>query len=100
MQQYHDQLQMELSQYLEKCGREEPGSILEFLLYCYLSSDPGDDGRIRQCEDALSPLFEKLSLENADKLFDVIAHLCTAYQRAAFLEGIQTGFRLAKELPA
>ena len=92
------QLQKELSEYMAQGGREEGGSILDFLFYCYLSSDPGDDGHIRQCDEALSPVFAELSLESSDRLYDLIADLCAAYQRAAFLDGIQTGFCLATEL--
>ena len=100
MQSYLVQLQKELSEYMAQGGREEGGSILEFLFYCYLSSVPGDDGRIGKCEEALAPVFGELSLENSDRLFDRIADLCAAYQRSAFLEGIQIGFQLSAELNA
>jgi len=89
-----------LKEYVLKSGSEEPPSILDFLFYNYLSSIPKDDGRISQCEKALSPVFEELSLESSDRLFDLIADLCAAYQRAAFIEGIQIGFQLTSELKA
>jgi len=100
MQPYLVQLQKELSDYMARCGAEEPGSILEFLLFCYLSSKPIDDGRILHCDEALAPVFEELSVESSDRLFDLIADLCAAYQRAAFIEGIQIGFQLTSELKA
>ena len=93
-----EQLKRDLSEYMARCGEPEPGSILDYLLYCYLSSAPVDDGAIQHCDEALAPVFEELSLENSDRLFDLISDLCAAYQRSAFLEGIQTGFQLAAEL--
>lgn len=92
------QLHIDLAEYTKKCSTEESSSILEFLFYYYLSSTPKDDGRISQCEKDLSPVFGELSPESSDRLFDLIADLCTAYQRAAFFEGIRIGVRLSGEL--
>lgn len=97
MHTYSSQLHKELSDYAKKCGAEETSSILEFLYYNHLSSKPIDDGRISECEKALSPVFDELSLESSDRLFDLIADLCAAYQRAAFIEGIRIGVQLSRE---
>ena len=91
------QLQKDLSEYTKKCGSTENSSLLDFLFYNYLSSQPIDDGRIAQCENMLAPVFSELSLESSDQLFDLIADLCAAYQRAAFIEGIRIGVQLSRE---
>ena len=91
-------LRKDIAEYAQKCGSTESSSILEFLFYNYLSSRPTNDGKIPQCEKALSPVFSELSLENSDRLFDLIADLCAAYQRSAFFEGIRIGVQLSSEL--
>ena len=63
------QFKQQLSQYEAACGIEEPESILDFLFYWY-----------------------------SDTLFDRISDLCLSYQRAAFLEGLRTGYHLHREL--
>ena len=98
MNQYMNQLKNELTQYAKTCHYEEADSVLDLLWYWYLSNNPVDDGQIQQAEDAIAPVFSELSMENSDKLSDHILGLCTAYQRAAFLEGIILGTRLAREL--
>lgn len=91
-------LKQQLSQYEAACGIDKPESILDFLFYWYSASAPVDDGRILQSEQALSPVFESLTVEHSDALFDRISDLCLSYQRAAFLEGLRTGYHLHAEL--
>lgn len=91
-------LMQELRNYQTRCGQDSSDSILELLWYCYLESNPVDDGQIKQAEAAIAPVFEELSLKSSDLLMDSICDICTAYQRAAFLEGLQTGFHLSDEL--
>ena len=98
MNYYITQLKRELAEYEAKCGYEGHDSILDFLWYCYLSTNPVDDGQIQQAESAIAPVFNELSTKNSDKLSDYILELCTAYQRAAFLEGILIGAHLTEEL--
>jgi len=72
--------------------------LLECIWNCYSQHNPIDDGRIRQAETVMAPIWEELSVENSDRLFEMIFDLCQAYQHAAFLEGIRVGARLATEL--
>ena len=94
------QFKQQLTQYEAACGIEEPESILDFLFYCYSATAPVDDGRILQSEQALTPVFEALPIDFSDSLFDRISDLCLSYQRAAFLEGLRTGYHLHRELDA
>ena len=57
-----------------------------------------DDGAVREKESGIAPVFEKLPFEESEELFDRISQLVTAYQRAAFLEGMQVGAQLYKQL--
>ena len=94
MNPYIEQLKKEL----EKFTGSGDFSVLELLWYCYSASNPIDDGLIKQQEEALKPVFDELSNDSADRLFNLIGDLCTAYQRAAFLEGVQVGIQLTREL--
>lgn len=98
MNPYIEQLKQELLTYQAKCGADRELSILDLLWYCYSASNPVDDGRIRAAEGVLKPVFAELSFETSNGLFDHISELCTAYQRAALLEGILIGYQLSAEL--
>ena len=98
MNPYLGQLKIELDNYTAKCGNSRPESILDLLWYCYSCANAIDDGQIHRCEEALLPVFQELSVPVEDKLFDRISDLVTAYQRAAFLEGLQTGAQLSSQL--
>lgn len=96
--QYIEQLNQELADYASRYGVHRAESILDLLWYCYSAANPIDDGKIQAAEKALAPVFQELSFEASDALFDLVFELCTAYQRAAFLEGIQIGVQIATEL--
>ena len=95
---YTQKLQTAIAAYESKCGITEPESILEGLWYDYSCRNPVDDGQIRAAEAKLSPVFEELSLESSDSLFDLIVEVLSAHQRAAYLEGLRTGVHLLSEL--
>lgn len=98
MNPYLKQLMAELDQYTASCANVRPSSVLDLLWYCYLSANAIDDGQIKKSEDKLIPVFEELSVMSEDALFEIIAELVTAYQRAAFLEGMQIGAQLSAGL--
>lgn len=95
---YIQQLKHELKNYENLCGKEDDFSILRFLCQSYSCFSPTDDGQIPKCSDALSPIYRELSVKNADTLSNLICDLCTAYQRAAFYDGILVGAHLVEEL--
>ena len=98
MNPYLKQLKEELDSYTAQCGNDRPESVLELLWYCYSCANTVDDGSIRRCEEALLPVYQELSATSEDALFDLITELVTTYQRAAFLEGLQTGAQLNAQL--
>ena len=97
MNPYTQKLLNAIADYESKCGIS-PSSVLEALWYDYSCRNPIDDGRLRQAEKNLSPVFEELSMEASDCLTDQIVDLLNAYQRAAYLEGLCTGAHFMKEL--
>ena len=98
MNPYTQKLLNAIADYESKCGISPSSSVLEALWYDYSCRNPIDDGRLRQAEKNLSPVFEALSMEASDRLFDQIVDLLNAYQRAAYLEGLCTGVLFMKEL--
>ena len=98
MNPYTQKLLTAIAAYEAKCGITESDSILEALWYEYSCRNPIDDGQIRQAEKNLSPVFEALSMEASDRLFDQIVALLNAYQRAAYLDGLRIGVHLLQEL--
>ena len=91
---FHDYLQT----YQQQGGINSIESVLDLLWQCYSAGVPVDDGQIRTCEEALRPYMESLPFAASNDLFDCISDLCTAYQRAAFWEGLLLGARLHAEL--
>ena len=98
MNPYTQKLLNAIADYESKCGISPSSSILEALWYDYSCRNPIDDGRLRQAEQNLSPVFEELSMEACDCLTDQIVDLLNAYQRAAYLEGLCTGALFMQEL--
>lgn len=98
MNPYTQKLLSAIAAYESKCGISTPVSVLESLWYDYSCRNPVDDGKLRQAEEKLSPVFAELSVEASDCLTDQIVDLLTAYQRAAYLEGLCTGAHLLREL--
>ena len=97
MNPYTQKLLNAIADYESKCGIS-PSSVLEALWYDYSCRNPIDDGRLRQAEKNLSPVFEALSMEASDCLTDQIVDLLNAHQRAAYLEGLCTGALFMQEL--
>ena len=95
---YAEKLISAIAAYESQCGITTPESILESLWYDYSCRSPVDHGRVRAAESKLSMVHNQLSHEASDTLFDLITDLLTAYQHAAYLEGLRTGVHLMQEL--
>ena len=98
MDPYITQLKKELAEYEKACSGEPQASVLQFLWDCYAAANPVDSGEVKAAEAAIMPVFQELSFDSSNMLSDLILDLCTTYQRAAFLEGIQVGAHLVEEL--
>ena len=81
-------------------GYTDAGSLLEMLYYYYSHDHPIDNGVIRCQLHEVNRYLAKLSVEDGNKVFDVITDLINAYEKEAFLQGLQIGARLAMELEA
>ena len=75
-------------------------SMLEFLWRIYTEQNPIDNVKIKSLFLDLGAIFKKLSLEEADQLFDVTCHICIEHERLAFIEGMRVGVLLMEELKA
>lgn len=73
-------------------------SLLDFLFCCYTEDYPLENEDIRRCYERMEPVFEGLPREDSNHLFQNIAELCIAYERAAFIEGLRVGVALEKEI--
>ena len=73
-------------------------SLLEFIYQCYSEFHSFDNEQIRACFAELDHFHETMSIEESDRLFHLVARLCTEYERAAFMEGIRVGVQLMEEL--
>ena len=100
MNQYIRDVKAQLARYDIRCGGDGEFPVLELLWQCYLDANPCDDGTLREKESALGTIHAELSVEASDLLNGLVCDLCTAGQRAAFLEGIQIGFHLNADLSA
>ena len=98
MNKYLLQMQAELAAYEQSYPHEDAKPAIEILWDFYLESKPIDDGRLRQAEEALSPIFDQLNFDDSCDAFKLVYELCSAYQHAAFYEGIRIGSDFANAL--
>ena len=72
-------------------------SILEFLFWNYTEYNPIHNDKIKAEFRELYGLFEYLTPQQEDRVFDVLSDLCLEHQQQAFREGFRVGLRLASE---
>lgn len=95
---YIERLKNYLADKTPDYGYTDAESLLEMLYYYYSHHNPIDNGRIRCQLNVVSIYLKKLSIEDGDKIFDVVTDLINAYEKEAFLQGLQVGVRLVQEL--
>ena len=98
MNPYIDQLKKYLAEREPDYGVSDVHSLLEMLWDFYTEFNPVDNERIREKTRELGAIFESLPLKEGDQLFYMLSDLCLEVERAAFLNGIHVGVRLAEEL--
>ena len=79
-------------------GDSPAESVLDFLWLAYFDIQRGDPEDIKQGFRALDKFFEGKTFEDVQYIFDIVCNLCTAYEKRAFIDGLQLGAKLAMEL--
>ena len=73
-------------------------TVLDQLYQAYQESHESDPSDIREGFQELDNLLKHLPLEDNNAVFNLCCHLCCAYEHKAFIDGLQYGAFLLKEL--
>ena len=73
-------------------------SVLEFLYTGYADVQGQDPQELKQHFVDLDDHLQVLSLEENNEVFAIVCSICSAYEKRAFLDGIQVGANLILEL--
>lgn len=73
-------------------------TVLDQLYQAYAESHESDPEEIGDGFKELEEFLCSLPLENNNAVFNLCCRLCSAYERKAFLDGLQYGAHLIKEL--
>ena len=91
-----------LSNYIEAhpfdSGNSNCETILDQLYQAYIESHDTDPPEISNGFKELEEYLCVLPLDNNNAVFNLCCRLCSAYERKAFLDGLQYGARLISEL--
>ena len=79
-------------------GDSDCETVLEQLYQAYAESHESDPPEIRDGFKELDDLLGDLSLDDNNAVWNLGCQLCTAYERKAFLDGLQYGAHLMKNL--
>ena len=79
-------------------GDSDCETILEQLYQAYADSHESDPPEIRNGFKDLDTLLEHLPLADNNSVWNLVCQLCTAYERKAFLDGLQYGAHVMNEL--
>ena len=79
-------------------GDSDCKTVLDQLYQAYAESHESDPLEIRKSFKELDELLGALPLDDNNAVFNLCCSLCTAYERKAFLDGIQYGAHLVLEL--
>ena len=91
-----------LTSYMDKhpidLGDTDCETILDQLYQAYAESHESDPPEIRNGFKELDDLLGGLPLDDNNAVWNLCCQLCTAYERKAFLNGLQYGAHLMQEL--
>ena len=73
-------------------------TILDLLYQAYIESHEKDPMEISEGFKELDVLLGSLPLEDNNTVFNLCCRLCSAYERRAFIDGLQYGAHLIREL--
>ena len=79
-------------------GDSDCETVLDQLYQAYAESHESDPPEIRDGFKELDDLLDNLSLDDNNAVWNLCCQLCTAYERKAFLDGLQYGAYLIKKL--
>ena len=79
-------------------GNGDAETVLDQLYQAYAESHESDPPGISEGFKELECFLESLPLGDNNAVFNLCCGLCTAYEHKAFLDGLQYGARLLREL--
>ena len=79
-------------------GDSDCETVLDQLYQAYAESHESDPPEIRNGFKELDDLLGDLSLDDNNAVWNLCCQLCTAYERKAFLDGLQYGVHLMSAL--
>lgn len=79
-------------------GSGDCETVLDQLYQAYAESHESDPPEIRSGFAELETFLESLPLVDNNAVFNLCCHLCSTYERKAFLDGVQYGAQLMLEL--
>ena len=79
-------------------GDSDCETVLDQLYQAYAESHESDPPEIRDGFKELDDLLGDLSLDDNNAVWILCCRLCSAYERKAFIDGVQYGAFLIKEL--
>ena len=97
-----DNIAKRLAAYMDKhpidLGDTDCETVLDQLYQAYQESHESDPMEIRDGSKELDDLLGSLSLNDNNAVWNLCCQLCIAYERKAFLDGLQYGAHLMSEL--
>lgn len=79
-------------------GSSECETVLDQIYQTYAESHESDPPEIRDGFKELDELLCALPLNDNNAVFNLCCSLCTAYERKAFIDGLQYGAHLMQEI--
>ena len=79
-------------------GDRDCETVLDQLYQAYAESHESDPPEIRNGFKELDDLLGNVPLEDNNAVWSLCCQLCTAYEHKAFIDGVQYGAYLLKEL--
>ena len=97
-----DNISQRLKAYIETHpfdpGDSNYDTVLDQFYQAYQESHENDPPEIRTSFKDLAELLKELPLRDNDAVFNLCCGLCTAYEHKAFIDGLQYGAHLIREL--
>ena len=79
-------------------GDRNVSAVVDYLAVCYLEDNPISSTQIKAIEGEMEPYYEGIPFAASERLFSLVYGLCSAYQEAAFREGLKVGLHLQNEI--